>query len=434
MTKEKLYYGWIVLAVAFVTMGIVSPAWFSFSLFYPPILKEFGWRRADTAGAYSLNLMISAMVSPLVGLLIDRYGPRVVMPIGALVMAVGFVGSGQIQQLWHFYVWFGAVSALGFCAVQVVPNTAIVSKWFVRNRATALGIIMSSLGLGRLAFFPLVQYMISHVGWRTAYAGLGALIAVIVAPLILVFQRHKPADLGLENHPEVSADAHADSSRRQLIVVDREWAEREWTLWKAAKTFRFWALALLFAAGYGGTFVVGVQAVAYLTSAGISSIAAASFIGLQGLMSTFGNFAGGILSDRIGREKTLTLAVVIYVAGLFVLSLIESYPRTSLLYGYAIFFGIGFGMSFPAIMAASADIFQGKRYGSIFGAMTLIGSFGGALGAWLGGYLYDVTGGYRAMFVVTMSVVAASALFIWSARPSKVRVVRKATQPVEATS
>lgn len=436
--KQKLYYGWIVVAIAFVTMAIVSPAWFSFSLFYPQIFTEFGWTRAATAGAYSLNLLISAVLSPFVGLLIDRYGPRVVMPMGALVLAAGFVGAGQIHQLWHFYLWFGTVAAIGFCAVQVVPNTTLVSTWFVRNRATALGIIMGAIGLGRLVLFPLIQFMISHVGWRRAYVGLAIIIAVIVAPLILILQRHKPADKGLENHPEVSSEASAAASvgpsRREMMVVDRQWAETEWTLKKAAQTYRFWAVSLLFAVFSGVTFLIGVQVVAYMTAAGISSIMAASFIGLQGLMSTAGNFVGGILSDRVGRERTLTLSVVIYVVGLFTLGVLEKHPHATLLYVYAVFFGIGLGMNFPASMATSADIFQGKRFGSIFGAMNLIAGFGGAFGAWLGGYLYDVTHSYRAMFMVTVSAVVVSTLFIWTARPSKIRVMRKTTQPVEAAS
>src|SRR5712691_3593226 len=112
--KQKLYYGWVVVAVSFVTMAIVSPAWFSFPLFYPAVLDEFSWKRAATAGVFSLNLLISAIVSPLVGLLIDRFGPRVVMPIGALLFAAGLVGSSQIHELWQFYVSMGVVAAVGF--------------------------------------------------------------------------------------------------------------------------------------------------------------------------------------------------------------------------------------------------------------------------------------------------------------------------------
>jgi len=434
-TNQKLYYGWIVVAVSFVTMAITSPAWFSFSLFYPPILEEFGWTRAATSSVYSLNLLVSGALSPVIGLLIDRYGPRIVMPLGALLLAAGFVGSSQIHALWHFYVWFGVIGAIGICGVQVVPHAALISNWFSRNRATAMGVIMASLGLGRLTFFPAIQYVITRSGWRAAYIWLAAIITVVVVPIIFLFQRHKPADKGLQDHPEVASGASAQGSRgRQMVVVDRQWADTEWTLAKAARTYRFWVLCMLFVVATGATFVIGVQVVAYLQAAGIDKITAASFVGLQGLMATAGNFIGGILSDRIGREKTLTASSVVYTTGIILLSLVISYPMQPLLYGYAILFGIGFGMSFPAVMASAADVFQGKRFGSIFGALNMLGGFGGAFGAWLGGYAFDKTGAYRAMFVIALVGVASIVPLVWLARPSRVRTFQTVNSGTNAAA
>src|SRR5438477_3368348 len=327
--KQRLYYGWVVVAVAFVTMAIVSPAWFSFPLFYPLMLEEFGWTRYATAVAFSLNLLISAVVSPLVGLLIDRFGPRVVMPIGALLFAVGLFGSSRVHALWQLYLWFGVVSALGFAAVQIVPNTAIISNWFTRNRATALGIVAAGVGVGRLALFPVIQNFISTLGWRRAYVVISGVLALVVGPLIFFFQRHKPAEKGLQNHPEVSsasAGQGARKARRNLIVVDHVWAAQEWNLKKAMKTSRFWALTILVAIYSGGLFMIIVQAVAYLTASGFSSIQAATAIGAHGVMSTAGNFAGGLLADRIGREKSVTLSIALIMIGIFALSLIQGHP------------------------------------------------------------------------------------------------------------
>src|SRR5260370_41629437 len=150
------------------------------------------------------------------------------------------------------------------------------------------------------------------------------------------------------------------------------------------------------------------------------------------MISSAGSVFGGAMSDRIGREKSMTLSIVIFIAGIFALSLVESIHSTSLLYAYAVFFGVGFGMAFPTVMASSADLFQGKHYGSIFGAINLIGGVGNAVGAWLGGYLYDVTHSYRVLFAATIGAVAFSTIFIWSARPSKVRVVRRVAPVAEA--
>jgi MFS family permease len=437
LPKQKLYYGWVVVSVSFVTMAIVSPAWFSFPLFYPPILEEFGWTRGATAGAFSLNLLISAIVSPLVGLLIDRFGPRVVMPIGALLFALGLFGSSRVHALWHLYVWLGVVSAVGFAAVQIVPNTAIISNWFTRNRATALGIVAAGVGVGRLVFFPLIQKFISSLGWRGAYVVMAGVLAIVVGPLIFFFQRHKPAEKGLQDHPEVSsapAGASAGKARRNLVVVDQEWAAKEWDLKKAMKTTRFWALTILVAIYSGGLFMIIVQAVAYLTASGFSSIQAATAIGAHGVMSTAGNFAGGLLADRIGREKSVTLSIALIMIGIFSLSLIQGHPSNWLLYSYVLFFGSGLGLSFPTIMVSSADIFQGKHFGAIFGAINLGSGLGGAVGAALGGFLFDLTKSYRPMFWVTLSGMALSAIFIWIARPGRVRMVAKAQEVVEVTA
>ena len=130
----------------------------------------------------------------------------------------------------------------------------------------------------------------------------------------------------------------------------------------------------------------------------------------------------------------MTLSIAIFAAGLFILSLVEGYPSLWLLYGYVVFFGLGFGMAFPAVMASAADLFQGKHYGAVFGAINLIGGVGGALGAWLGGFLYDKTGNYRVLFAVTISAIVFSTVFIWSARPSAVRMVRRSAKPAPALS
>jgi MFS family permease len=434
--NRKFYYGWIVVATSFVTMAIVSPAWFSFPLFYPPILSEFGWTRAATAGVYSLNLLVSAAAAPLVGHLIDRFGPRLVMPIGAIVFALGLVGSSRISALWHFYLFLGVFAALGFSACQIVPNTAIISNWFTRNRATALGIIAAGVGVGRLTLFPVLQSIISTYGWRTAYVVLACALAFVVAPLIVVFQRHKPADKGMQDHPEASsappATRRPGGSRRDLVVVDHRWAAIEWDLKKALKTTRFWALTMLVTVYSAGLFMVIVQAVAYLTACGFTSAQAAAAIGAHGILSTTGNFAGGLLADRIGREKSVTLSIGLMMLGILSLSLIQGNPSNWLLYGYVFFFGSGLGLAFPTIMVSSADIFQGKHFGAIFGAINLGTGLGGAIGAWLGGYLYDHTHSYRPMFLVTLASMTLSAIFIWIARPGRVRTVSKLSPAVEA--
>jgi MFS family permease len=169
-----------------------------------------------------------------------------------------------------------------------------------------------------------------------------------------------------------------------------------------------------------------VQLAAYLTDQGYSAMLAASVLGLQGSINIVGRFAGGAVSDRIGREKTLTLSVASFVICIVLLNLAGSVASPVILYVFAIFYGLGSGMTLPALMAAAADLFQGKHFGSILGVMTLGGFVGGALGSWLGGALFDVTKAYQANFLVATLVMMMSAALIWKARPGRVRLVRTA--------
>jgi len=177
----------------------------------------------------------------------------------------------------------------------------------------------------------------------------------------------------------------------------------------------------MFAAGF---FIISVQLVAYLTDKGYSSILAASIMGLQGFINMGGKFFGGLLCDRIGREKTLTFSIAVFMACIILLNVGGLVVSPALIYVFAIFYGLGYGMALPALITSSADLFQGRHFGAILGVILLGGFLGGAIGTWLGGHLYDLTHTYRMNFLVAVLAMAISALLIWKARPSRVRLMR----------
>jgi MFS family permease len=170
--------------------------------------------------------------------------------------------------------------------------------------------------------------------------------------------------------------------------------------------------------------IISVQLVAYLKDKGYSSALAASAVGFEGLVNIAGKFLGGALSDRIGREQTVTLGVLLLLTCVLLLVASGMVLSPVLVYAFAICYGIGFGMTLPALMAAGADLFQGKNLGSILGVAWFGGYLGGALGAWMSGFFVDVTGGYTLNFLVTGTVILVSGALFWKARPSQVRVLR----------
>jgi MFS family permease len=210
-----------------------------------------------------------------------------------------------------------------------------------------------------------------------------------------------------------------------VIILDKKWAETDWTVGKAARTFRFWTLAIVMALFATGLLLISVQLVAYLGDKGYNPILVASVVGLQGMLNMLGEFVGGFLSDRIGREKTLTLSLVTFAACVVLLNLAGAINSPALVYVFTLLYGMGFGMAVPALMISASDLFQGKHFGSILGVIVLGGYFGGALGAWLSGRLFDLTHTYQVNFLASGMVMLISAGLIWKARPGRVRQVRR---------
>jgi len=429
-----IYHGWIVVAACFLVTGLISPLISSFSIFQVSILREFNWSRGGMAIALAIHLVLGGVASPLAGGLIDRYGPRLVMPVGAVITAAALLLMSRSASLWHFYVSFGVIAATGSSLLQIVPLTTLISNWFARKRGVAIGIVSAGSGAGQLALLPLMQYLINHNGWRYTYLVFGAAILIIPTALIRLFVYTRPEDGGLSATDELrqaiaieKSDGQVNEGRnkgpgqRGMIILDKEWVETEWTVSKASRTFRFWSLTLVMALFAAGFFLISVQLAAYLEGNGYSPILAASVVGLQGMLNMVGKFAGGFLCDRIGRERTLTLSIGVFVTCIALLNLAGAVINPALVYAFTIFYGIGFGMAVPALMTSAADLFQGKHFGSILGVIVFGGFVGGAIGAWLGGHLFDLTGAYRVNFLVAGLAMLASATLIWKARPGGVR-------------
>ncbi len=266
--RLPFFYGWIIIAVTFVTMGIGVNARTAFSLLFPPILNEFGWDRGVTAGAFSFGFVASAIVSPLIGRLMDRLGPRSVMELGVALMAGGLLLAPLTTQPWHLYLTIGVLVGAGSICLGYSGQSFYLPNWFNRRRGLAIGVAFAGVGVGSVTLLPWVQVMIDHSGWRTACTAMGLLLLIVLAPINLLL-RKRPEDLGLL--PDGDAAPSASVPRNTVSnVVDPEWAATDWTLRRALGTARFWWLS----AGYfGGLYVwyaVQVHQTKYLLDIGFS--------------------------------------------------------------------------------------------------------------------------------------------------------------------
>lgn len=417
-----LFYGWVIVGLGALStafwMGILT----SFSVFFVALLDEFHWSRGGAAGVQSMALLTYTIMAPVVGSLIDRFGPKRTILPGIILLCVGLTLCSQIHSLLTFYIFYGVVVAAGFAFISIVAYSTILSHWFERKRGVASGIAVSGMGLGASILIPLCQYMINRWGWRFSYLLFGGMVLCVLFPLSWLFLKHKPEELGLcVDGPT----AQKVKKRKQVHILDKEWADTAWTIRKATGRPRFWALLLFCFLHMTGLYVLLVHTVRFLVDIGFSRMTAAYIFSLAGAISIPSRIFWGWFSDKIGREKTVTAGTV-FLAAAGCLLLMLSYSRHHVGYAYmfAVAFGIGWGVTAPMFMAAAADLFQGRRFGSIYGVVEGVIGTGGAFGAWLAGAIYDKTGGYSSAFLYSAIVTVASCLFVWIAGPGKVRRTR----------
>jgi MFS family permease len=417
--RLPFFYGWVLVAVAFVTMAVGVNARTAFSLLFPAILDEFGWERGMTAGAFSFGFLVSALVTPWVGWLMDLRGPRLVIELGVVTMGAGLLLAVLLHEPWQLYLSLGALAGGGVNCLAYTGQSLYLTNWFIRRRGLALSIAFSGVGIGSITVLPWVASLIANAGWRAACFRLGILVVVLLAPLNLLLKR-RPDDLGLEADGMASDNA---AVMRKENVVDHAWAAVDWTLRRALRTARFWWLACGYFCGLFTWYAVQVHQTKYLIEVGFGSSEAALALGLVSLVAVPGQIVFGHLSDRIGREWIWTIGNAGFVVSCVSLILLREIPTEILLYTMVVAQGT-LGYSLTSVMGAiPAEIFEGRHYGRIFGTVMLAAILGGAAGPWLAGALYDATGGYSAAFWIAAICSTLSTLAIWIAAPRNVRTV-----------
>jgi MFS family permease len=416
--RLPFFYGWVIVAVVFVTMGVGVNARTAFSLLFPPILDEFGWERGVTAGAFSFGFLISAGLSPALGRLMDRRGPRVVIELGVGLMAAGLFLATLTSEPWHLYATLGVLVGGGSVCLSYSGQSLFLPNWFVRRRGLATSLAFSGVGVGSITLLPWVQVLIERAGWRTACWAMGLLLLGLLAPLNLLL-RQRPEELGLL--PDGGGSPTADG--RAANVVDPAWAAIDWTLARAMRTARFWWIALGFFCALFAWYAVQVHQTKYLVEIGFGSYGAAWALGLVSLLAIPGQIALGHISDRIGREWVWTVGSLGFAICYMALLVMQYMPTPILLYLMVASQGmLGYGLT-SVLGAIPAEIFLGRHYGSIFGTLMLSSMLGGAAGPWVAGALHDATGSYAVAFSIAIGCCVLSAVAIWCAAPRKVRAV-----------
>ena len=419
--RLPFFFGWVIIAVAFVTVALGVTARTAFSLMFPPIVDEFGWERGLAAGAFSFGFLVSALVSPVLGRLMDRYGPRLVIEGGVLICTAGLLSATLIATPWQLYATLGLLVGIGANSMTYSVHSQFLPNWFVRRRALAIGIAFSGVGVGSMLILPWLQSVILHDGWRSACWMLGIVTVVVLLPINLLVAK-RPQDLGLLPDGE-QHEPGGNAAKRPSNIVDAKWAATDWTLARAARTGRFWWLMLSYFCGGYIWYAVQVHQTKYLVEIGFPPMEAAWSLGVVALAGIPGQIVLGALSDRMGREIVWSMSCAGFAICYAALLLLAGTPSQPLLYVMVLSQGL-LGYAFTAMMGPIvAEIFEGKQFGTIFSIVmtSLIG--GGAVGPFVTGLLHDWTGTYTIAFTIGAVLSVVCAVAVWLAAPGKVRVV-----------
>jgi len=383
---------WWSLGIAALTLAAQNGVLMAFGALYLPLLADFPQGRGRVAGVQSILSLLGGLGSPLVGLFLDRLGPRRLFQGGAILAALGLASASQVQSLPALFLTYGLVAGLGLAALGSPPNMVVAAQWFPGGRGRAIALADLGTALGAFLLVPFTQILIDGFGWRGALLVLGGLVLLLVVPAN-AFQRLPPASRDAARLP---------AARRSL---------RE-----AARTPAFWWLVLLrFVSGIG-FHLVNVHVIAFAVGTGVPTFQAAAALGAVSLVSVAGRMTVGWLADRIGREITLTLSYGSALAGLGFLSLLHATGSPGWLTLFVLAYGLAQGSGGIISSAKAADLFSGPRFGTVFGWIALASGPGEAVGAWGGGVIFDLTGNYLPALGLSALSLVVGVLAIWMVR------------------
>lgn len=408
------YYGWVILFVSYMIMFFTAGLSQAFGVFLVPMTAEFGWDRSAFALALSIFAVVSGIVPPVAGRMADRYGPRVVLTVGAALNAVGMMLMAFTPNLWYAYIVYGVVIGLGFGIAGQSANAALLSRWFVKRRGMALSISSTGLGMGQLILVPFATLIIIHASWRISFLVMGALSFILVPICIILLRRSEPP----EHHAEVS-ETSAPPQLPTTACLPSEVIRNQTRL--AFRSRSFWLLGGGFM-GCGFTIYLLMTHVAALAvDRGISAAQAGTALGLVGGTGIVSGVIVGSLSDRIGRKHLLAGLYLLRAVAVVVLMTADT---ALALYAFAVMFGLS--RANGALVAASViDLYGRQAVGSILGYTTTFHQLFAALGAFVGGLAYDLTGSYNLALAPCIALLlagSAASLLIDEKRPERRRL------------
>ncbi|MDP2731375.1 MAG: MFS transporter [Dehalococcoidales bacterium] len=406
---KRLFYGWVIVILSAAIQFAHGIFGQGFGTFLPLLQKEFGWSRALLASPRSLMQMQNSLLGPLEGWLMDRFGPRIMVSLGALFVGFGLILFSFTSSLWMYFL-ANIIIAIGSGLQGLLVLSVAVNNWFRRKRTTAQSLMLLGFPTAGIIGVPVLVLMQSTMGWQTSALWLGFLIWMVGLPSLILL-RSTPEAFGLRQDGDTSEN---DPSRGTEVRHLTE--EYDFTLREALRTRSFWFLSLGRAFNMAGIQAVMTHIFLHLQGVGLSPTTAAFIWSIASMVNIPSRLAGGFFGDRFPKYIILGAAIFMMAASQFILSLATSFQMAV---AFAIIYGIGWGARTPVDNAIRGEYFGRKSQGVISGWSQTISLPFSVSAPIIAGYMADVQGDYRMAFILTAFVGLAGAILTFMAVPPK---------------
>jgi len=386
--KPGFFYGYVIVAACFLIMVVMHGAFNSFGVFFTPLENEFNCTRAVLSGANSVAFIVMGVSALLLGMLSDRFGPRLILTLSGILFGAGYMLMSQVSAIWQIY-FFLSLAGIGLSAADIIPLATVV-RWFVRKRGTLSGVMKVGTGLGMMTVPFISSLLIDAYGWSNSYLFLGIAVLVAVVPLSQLVRRD-PREMGLlPDGDEKPTDSYVSLDEEGLSFPE------------ALKTRQLWMVCAFYMAVVYCGMTNLTHIVPYAEGLDIPKTTAAGLVSTYGAVSMGGRIVMGFLGDRLGHKRAIVFCLIIAVVGM---AWLQAANELWMLYLFAAVYGFSYGGFFTLISPLIAGLFGTRSQGSLLGIVIFSGTLGGSIGMTLSGYIFDVTGSYTIAFILLLGLV-----------------------------
>lgn len=418
-SKPRYFYGWNIVAASFLAhLSYAEQQSSMLGFFFRPLQNEFGWSRSALAAIQTIARVVEALVAPVAGPLIDRYGPRVLMPIGAIIIGFAMLGVTQANAIWQFYLLRSVVVAIGFAFIGSLVTTVAISNWFIKKRGRAIAIARVGVQIGNIIFIPTTVFVIAVYGWRTMFVIFAIVTWLVVLIPSAIFMRRRPEDMGLYPDGIYPGTTEAKSRQEQEYPISKGISASEpvWSRRKVLATRSFWLLAASFGISTMAFQAINISQAPYIQDLGYGDTTVAATMTFRAIIMAIALPFVGFIAEHAHTVSVRVIPFVIQSVGAFLF----------LLAGQPVFLWLA--LAVYGLGSSSLTVTQEVIWANYFGRLSLglVRSLGyfvilgfGALGPLAMNAVFDVLGSYRPAFMVIVGLFAIAALMMGIARPPK---------------